>query len=73
MEWNPDCQEAFEKIKKYLENPLVLVLVVPRRPLILYLTVLGESMGLQKEIPSTRIDLLHFGLGSKKAETVHVG
>ncbi|RDX84625.1 Retrovirus-related Pol polyprotein from transposon 17.6, partial [Mucuna pruriens] len=25
MEWNPDCQEAFEKIKKYLEDPLVLV------------------------------------------------
>ncbi|RDX75265.1 Retrovirus-related Pol polyprotein from transposon 17.6, partial [Mucuna pruriens] len=21
IEWNPDCQKAFEKIKKYLENP----------------------------------------------------
>ncbi|RDY12184.1 Retrovirus-related Pol polyprotein from transposon 17.6, partial [Mucuna pruriens] len=44
-EWNPDCQEAFKKIKKYLENPLVLVPVVRERPLILYLTVLEESMG----------------------------
>ncbi|RDX90050.1 Retrovirus-related Pol polyprotein from transposon 17.6, partial [Mucuna pruriens] len=40
-----ECQEAFEKVKQYLETPLVLVSEIPRKPLILYLTVLEESMG----------------------------
>ncbi|RDX78742.1 Retrovirus-related Pol polyprotein from transposon 17.6, partial [Mucuna pruriens] len=38
MDWNLNCQEAFEK-----KRP-VLIPVVPRKPLILYLTVLEESM-----------------------------
>ncbi|RDY04471.1 hypothetical protein CR513_11812, partial [Mucuna pruriens] len=37
--------EAFEKVKQYLEHPPVLVPMVPGKPLILYLTVLDESMG----------------------------
>ncbi|RDY09934.1 hypothetical protein CR513_05622, partial [Mucuna pruriens] len=45
IEWNQECQEAFEKVKQYLESPPVLVLVVPGKPLILYLTMLKESMG----------------------------
>ncbi|RDY01766.1 Retrovirus-related Pol polyprotein from transposon 17.6, partial [Mucuna pruriens] len=54
MDWDPDCdyktrvinfQEAFKKIKKYLENPLVLVSAILGKPLILYLTMLEESMG----------------------------
>ncbi|XP_057453231.1 uncharacterized protein LOC130745105 [Lotus japonicus] len=45
MEWNDDCQRAFEKIKQYLQNPPVLVPPVPGRPLIIYLTVLEGSMG----------------------------
>ncbi|RDX63345.1 Retrovirus-related Pol polyprotein, partial [Mucuna pruriens] len=49
LEWNSECQEAFEKIKSYLENPPVLVPAVPRKPLILYLIVLEESMGCMKE------------------------
>ncbi|RDX99192.1 hypothetical protein CR513_17775, partial [Mucuna pruriens] len=40
-----ECQEAFDKIKRYLKNPPLLVLVAPGRPLILYLTLLEESMG----------------------------
>ncbi|RDY14358.1 hypothetical protein CR513_00581, partial [Mucuna pruriens] len=44
-EWNPDCQKAFEEVKRYLENPPVLVPAIPGKPLILYLTVLEESMG----------------------------
>ncbi|RDX69714.1 Retrovirus-related Pol polyprotein from transposon 17.6, partial [Mucuna pruriens] len=44
-EWNLDCQKAFEEIKRYLEKPPVLVPAVPGKPLILYLTVLEESMG----------------------------
>jgi len=43
--WNDDCQKAFEKIKRYLQDPPVLVPPVPGRPLIMYLTVLTESMG----------------------------
>ncbi|RDX77534.1 Retrovirus-related Pol polyprotein, partial [Mucuna pruriens] len=45
VEWNPECQEAFEKVKQCLESPLVLVPTVPDKPLILYLTMLKESMG----------------------------
>ncbi|RDY12593.1 hypothetical protein CR513_02586, partial [Mucuna pruriens] len=40
-----EVREAFEKIKKYLENPPVLVPAVQGRPLILYLTILDEYMG----------------------------
>ncbi|RDX68148.1 Retrovirus-related Pol polyprotein from transposon 17.6, partial [Mucuna pruriens] len=39
------CQEAFKKVKQYLEAPPVLVPTVLGKPLILYLTVLKESMG----------------------------
>ncbi|RDX82391.1 hypothetical protein CR513_36814, partial [Mucuna pruriens] len=38
-------RQAFEKIKEYLENPPILVPAIPKRPLILYLTILEESMG----------------------------
>ena len=36
---------AFERIKRCLMNPHVLVPQVPIRPLILYMTVLDKSMG----------------------------
>ena len=45
VQWNDDCQVAFGRIKRCLMNPLVLVPPVPRKPLILYMTVLDESMG----------------------------
>ncbi|RDY06881.1 Retrovirus-related Pol polyprotein from transposon 17.6, partial [Mucuna pruriens] len=45
MEWNKECQEAFEKVKHYLETPPVLIPAAPGKPLILYLIVLEESMG----------------------------
>jgi ribonuclease HI len=45
IEWNEDCQEAFDKIKEYLQTPPILVPPVPGRPLIMYLTVLDGSMG----------------------------
>ncbi|RDY02543.1 hypothetical protein CR513_13972, partial [Mucuna pruriens] len=44
MEWNQECQEVFEKVKQYLETPPVLVPTVLGKPLILYLTMLEESM-----------------------------
>nr|KYP43128.1 Transposon Ty3-I Gag-Pol polyprotein [Cajanus cajan] len=40
-----NCQKAFEKIKQYLQEPPILVPLVPGRPLILYMSVLDESMG----------------------------
>ncbi|KAG5226363.1 RNA-directed DNA polymerase (Reverse transcriptase), Ribonuclease [Salix suchowensis] len=43
--WNAECEEAFEKIKQYLLNPPLLVPPVPKRPLILYLTVTETAMG----------------------------
>jgi len=45
VHWDEDCQEAFGKIKQRLMNPPVLMPPVARRPLILYMTVLDESMG----------------------------
>jgi len=45
LEWNEDCQNAFDKIKQYLQDPPILHPPEPKRPLILYLTVLEESMG----------------------------
>lgn len=44
-EWNEGCQKDFDKIKEYLQEPLILVPPVPGRPLIMYLTVLDNSMG----------------------------
>ena len=41
---NEDCEEAFNKIKQYLQSPPVLIPPAPGRPLILYLTVLEGSM-----------------------------
>ncbi|RDX61184.1 Retrovirus-related Pol polyprotein from transposon gypsy, partial [Mucuna pruriens] len=38
-------EESFEKVKQYLETPPVLVPAIPRKPLILFLAVLEESMG----------------------------
>ena len=43
--WDEECQVAFNKVKEYLTNALVLVPPVPGRPLILYLTVHEWSMG----------------------------
>ena len=43
--WNDECQEAFDNIKSYLLEPPILVPPVEGRPLIMYLSVLDESMG----------------------------
>ncbi|XP_012458178.1 uncharacterized protein LOC105778970 [Gossypium raimondii] len=44
-EWDEEFQRAFDKIKQYLANTLVLSPPSPDRPLILYLTVFDSSMG----------------------------
>ena len=43
--WTDDCQRAFESIKEYLLEPPILFPLVEGRPLIMYLTVLDNSMG----------------------------
>ena len=44
-EWDEECQTAFDKVKEYLMNPLVLVPPILGKPPILYLTVHEKSMG----------------------------
>ena len=44
-DWTEDCQKAFDSIKEYLLEPPILSPPVEGRPLIMYLTVLDESMG----------------------------
>ena len=44
-EWNEDFQKAFDWVKKYLSNPLILVPPIPERSLILYLALHERSMG----------------------------
>lgn len=43
--WTDDCQKAFDNIKEYLLEPPILSPLVEGRPLIMYLTVVEESMG----------------------------
>ena len=43
--WTEDFQKAFDNIKEYLLEPHILSPLVEGRPLIMYLTVLEESMG----------------------------
>ncbi|XP_073225554.1 uncharacterized protein [Cicer arietinum] len=43
--WNQECQNAFEKIRQYLQNPPIIAPPVLGRPLIMYLTVLDGAMG----------------------------
>ncbi|RDX70003.1 Gypsy retrotransposon integrase-like protein 1, partial [Mucuna pruriens] len=69
-----ECHEAFEKVKQYLETPLVLVLAVLGKPLILYLSMLEELMeihGLETKVPGTRTNLLRYSLDNKEVETIH--
>jgi len=43
--WTEDCQKEFDKIKEYLLEPPILIPPVEGRSLIMYLTVLENSMG----------------------------
>ena len=43
--WDDQCTQAFERIKVYLLSPPVLVPPIPRRPLLLYLSVSDVALG----------------------------
>ena len=43
--WDEGCQNAFDSIKKYLLNPLVLWAPVPGKPLILYIVAQERPLG----------------------------
>ena len=45
VKWNDGYQIAFDKIKEYLQEPLIFMTSVEGIPLIMYLTVLENSMG----------------------------
>ena len=45
VKWNDNCKAEFDKIKEYLQEPPILLPPVEGRPLIMYLTVLENSMG----------------------------
>ena len=36
--WNEDCQRSIDQIKEYLENPPILMPLIPGKPLILYVS-----------------------------------
>lgn len=45
IKWNDNFQKIFEKIKEYFQEPSILMPPRPGRPLIMYLIVLGGSIG----------------------------
>ena len=44
FEWDEACKNAFERIKKYLLNPPVLGVPMPRKPLVLYIAAQEQSL-----------------------------
>ena len=45
FEWDEACSNAFERIKRYLLNPLVLGALIPGNPLVLYIAAQENSLG----------------------------
>ena len=45
FDWNDKCQQAFDGLKSYLSSPLVMKPPIPRKPLILYVLVIDDSVG----------------------------
>ena len=43
--WNDECQKAFELIKEYLLHPPILVSPQHGKPLLLYLSIMGDAVG----------------------------
>ncbi|XP_030936120.1 uncharacterized protein LOC115961254 [Quercus lobata] len=45
FEWDKACRNAFESIKRYLLNPLVLGVPIPGKPLVIYIAAQEQSLG----------------------------
>ena len=43
--WNDECQKAFELIKEYVLHSPILVPPQHGKPLLLYLSIIGDSVG----------------------------
>ncbi|PKI59641.1 hypothetical protein CRG98_019978 [Punica granatum] len=67
IEWDEECQKAFDTIKAYMVQPPVLVSPTPDRPLVLYLTVRRQSLGcmLGQEEESTHTERAIYYLSKK--------
>ena len=65
-DWDENCQKAFDKVKEYLSNPIILVPLVSRRPLILYLAIHEKSMdyvlGQHDEIGKKKKDIYYLSM-----------
>ncbi|PKI60724.1 hypothetical protein CRG98_018885 [Punica granatum] len=70
MEWDHECQKAFDTIKAYLIQPPILVSPIPNQTLILYLTVRRQSLGcmLGQEDESTCTERAIYYLSKKFTE-----
>ena len=45
FDWNDKCQQAFDGLKRYLSSPPILKPPIPGKPLILYVSVIDDSVG----------------------------
>ena len=45
FDWNDKCQQAFDRLKRYLSSPPILKPPIPRKTLILYVLVIDDSIG----------------------------
>ena len=43
--WNDECQKTFELIKEYLLHPSIIVPPQHGKPLLLYLSIIGDAVG----------------------------
>ncbi|PKI73232.1 hypothetical protein CRG98_006367, partial [Punica granatum] len=70
VEWDDECQKAFDTVKAYLIQPPVLAPPSPYRPLILYLTVRRQSIGcmLGQKDDSTHAERAIYYLSKKFTE-----
>ena len=44
FEWNDKCQQAFDGLKRYLSSPPILKPPISEKPLILYVSVIDDSI-----------------------------
>ena len=73
-DWTEDCQKAFDSIKEYLLEPPILSPPVEGRPLIMYLTMLEDSMGcVLGQQDKTRRKNLQFTTSVRSSPTVRLG